>query len=554
MVLAALRFPNARTLLLRWTLPNMRGASVRSPSALVRLSLLQCSSLQWKAAAERLCGCEAVDSSGTMPCVLPLSSDLTRKLDSELSRQKEMREEDMAQLHSACEESLEGLPLEFYQELRSQSGDDDQVPTVTRYGHILQAVGGCVKTLLRENMQLQEAQRSTLGAPSLTQSSDSALSLGNLALTPLSSCAFDQDSSLDGRGQDRKKTLSPMARRAHDRRSDAPELSRQVFAAHRELAHSREEVRQFMVQRDLEREMNARKSSLEGMRTQELSDQNKEYLAEIKVLQEEVRSRQEYCDLNLPATGRAAPGTAGLVGEDVRTRSNGQDGRNPASLSVAGSWQGAAQVPANVRLSPARACDEIPKPRWRRDWSGRESPETEKPIDKSAIGVPPSWRNRAKHEPLHTIDDKDRTDGLQAEMARGVNATTLYKAFSCAEQLCERQHYRDALPLLQEVAQYGDGNPEIFGAKMRLSDVWAYIGVASQAEGLTEQSVESYRKAIREDPCLHVCHANLASLLSFQDEHTAADHHMSMALAIDPQNQAYAKLALELRSAQASSG
>ncbi|CAE7864165.1 unnamed protein product [Symbiodinium necroappetens] len=486
--------------------------------------------------------------------------DAERTLIGELSWQKEMREEDIARLHTACEKSLEGLPLEFYQELCSQeSGDLRKVPmTVTRYGHMLEAVGGCVKTLLRENAELQEARRSSLASSPLMQSSDSGVSLTHLALTPLSSCALGRDSNSD---RNRSSTASAARPREHHR--DAPELTRQVFAAHQELAQSREEMRQFMVQRDLEREMSARRSSLEMLRTQELSelsDQNQKYLAELQVLREEVRSKQEFDDTKAQVMGPAMLSTAVLAEEElekvnrtVRISRAGCDATS--SLLSTSKSLGEAHVWPVETLSPAP--DEITKSRWRRDGSRDASAET---CESSVLGKVPSrvWKSRSRDscgtgqeveglvQPMPSTSEGD-SDRARMQAAK---ATTLERAFCCAEQLCERQQYAEALPLLEEVAQYCDGSPEMLGTtRMKMSDVWAYIGVASQAEGLTEKSIASYRKAIREDSALHVCHANLAMLLSFQEEHMEAQHHMSLALAIDPQNHAYANLAMELRNA-----
>ncbi|CAE7364733.1 unnamed protein product [Symbiodinium sp. CCMP2592] len=490
--------------------------------------------------------------------------DAERTLIGELSWQKEMQEEDMARLHSACEKSLEGLPLEFYQELCSQeSGDARKVPmTVTRYGHMLEAVGGCVKTLLRENAELQEARRSCLASSPLMQSSDSGVSLTHLALTPLSSCALGRDSNTD---RNRSATASAVGVRPRDHHRDAPELTRQVFAAHQELAQSREEMRQFMVQRDLEREMSARKSSLEMLRTQELSelsDQNQKYLAELQVLREEVRSKQELDDPTAQVMAQAKISTAVLaeevlpVSRTVRISRAGCDA--PSSLlSTASRSPGDAQVWPAETLSPAP--DEIGKSRWRRDGS-RDTSATET-SESSVLGKLPSrvWKSRSRDISgicqeadglVQPVPSTSEGDSARSRMQARAKATTLQRAFSCAEQLCERQHYAEALPLLEEVAQYCDGSPEVLGAtRMKMSDVWAYMGVASQAEGVTEKAIAAYRNAIREDSCLHVCHANLAMLLSFQEEHKEAQHHMSLAMAIDPENQAYANLAVELRNA-----
>ena len=511
---------------------------------------------------------------------------LARTLDEELTSQKARREEDIMQLHSACEMSLEGLPLEFYQELCSQeTGDLGNAPlTVSQYGHILQAVGGYVKTLLRENMELQEAQRSFV-AP-LMQSSDSAVSLTHLALTPLSSGTSDRDSRTD---RQNRSTHAPVSRRPHDQRSDTPELSRQVFAVHQELAQSREEVRQMMVQRDLEREVHVRRSSLEMSRAQELSElsgQNQQYLAEVRVLREELRSRHECNDLSAKAVAAAISS-----GEDEHSEERtGIYGAacNHNSLAPLTSSDFIAPVAERLESSGAEkpsphttaACEQTSKPRWRRDLPGRESPGATEASSPGMLQPAAALNARSPGTYFHAKSEGEPDEpqpGLQSRQCQGMEdrygrdtsseqadaltsngakAAALRRAFYCAEQLCERQHYTQALPLLEEVVHYCEGSPDVLSAAgMKLSDAWAYIGVASQAEGLTEQSVASYRKAIGEDPCLHVCHANLASLCAFRNKHADAQHHMSIALQLDPRNQAYAALALELKhTSQATSG
>ena len=55
-----------------------------------------------------------------------------------------------------------GLPLVFYEEVCKSFEEQHASFTVPRYGHILEAVANCVHTLLRENTELQDEQRSIL--------------------------------------------------------------------------------------------------------------------------------------------------------------------------------------------------------------------------------------------------------------------------------------------------------------------------------------------------------------------------------------------------------
>ena len=359
--------------------------------------------------------------------------------------------------------------------------------TVAQYGHILQAVGGYVKTLLGENMELQEAQRSS--AVTLMQSTDSALSLTHL--TSLSGCTSDRDVRADCPNRSGlSKTASSIGRRLHDHRSDTPELSRQVFAVHQELANTREEVRQVIMQRDLAREMHARRSSLD-VQVRELSDQNQHYLSEIQVLKEELcarhGSREPMPELAIAAEAEA-PGVFASP--------------HPASsrLEILSDSPGAEQLP---KLSPPSSLHPA-KQRWRRDFQlGTGSPQES---EKTRISEPTVLRSHVGSPEVHA-EDKHAHDQPRSPAEAGVpesehsdllrpKAAALRRAFYCAEQLCEQQHYAEALPLLEEVVQYCEGSPEVLGAsEMKLSDAWAYIGVANQAEGCTQQSIEAYSKA-----------------------------------------------------------
>ena len=173
-----------------------------------------------------------------------------------------------------------GLPLVFYEEVCKSFEEQHASFTVPRYGHILEAVANCVHTLLRENTELQDEQRSILdeGRPQglslnfADESVASSLSLGQLAL--LSSGRWSQDGQMN----------------------DAPELHREVFVMHSELAHSREEVRQLSKQKELERDMQEaklRKAKGEMSQMQlemdEMQEMQQAHLEEVYVFQEELQ-------------------------------------------------------------------------------------------------------------------------------------------------------------------------------------------------------------------------------------------------------------------------
>lgn len=184
-----------------------------------------------------------------------------------------------------------GLPLVFYEEVCKSFEEQHASFTVPRYGHILEAVANCVHTLLRENTELQDEQRSILDegrrlslnfADESVAFSSSSLSLGHLGQLALLS---------SGRRLHLDRSQDPFGDR-----SDAPELHREVFVMHSELAHSREEVRQLSKQKELERDMQEaklRKAKGEMSQMQlemdEMQEMQQAHLEEVYVFQEELQ-------------------------------------------------------------------------------------------------------------------------------------------------------------------------------------------------------------------------------------------------------------------------
>ena len=55
-------------------------------------------------------------------------------------------------------------------------------------------------------------------------------------------------------------------------------------------------------------------------------------------------------------------------------------------------------------------------------------------------------------------------------------------------------------------------------------------------------AIESYCQAVRLDPSLHVCFANLATLYMYLEDFLKAEEQISMALALEPRNKAYLEI------------
>ena len=91
-------------------------------------------------------------------------------------------------------------------------------------------------------------------------------------------------------------------------------------------------------------------------------------------------------------------------------------------------------------------------------------------------------------------------------------------------------HYRESLALEPQPAIYND------------------LGFVLERQGLTEEALEMYRKAIELDPESASGHHNLAGSLARQGEHAQAERHFRAALERKPTTQSYTGLGFVLRA------
>ena len=476
-----------------------------------------------------------------------------------------------------------GLPLVFYEEVCKSFEEQHASFTVPRYGHILEAVANCVHTLLRENTELQDEQRSILDEGrrlSLNfadESVASSLSLGQLAL--LSSSRLHLDRSQDPFGD----------------RSDAPELHREVFVMHSELAHSREEVRQLSKQKELERDMQEaklRKTKGEMSQMQlemdEMQEMQQAHLEEVYVFQEELQK------LRLTRTPPDSNRSVGFKRQEPCPRLPAEE-RISFPPRAQWRWQSAQRESLPSKTSTGATTmapneDKQPQDERLEKNHGNQSGFTSQTQDKMDKARDPhseySFRkmdpmvnmlnaaqgdettefnesSEVKTELKHVEEDEAPTDAQlptfggqmlprrDDHAAKPIqhDAAALKTAYSYAETLCDAQHYREALPLLKKIQDVGASKPQwLDAAGIRQADIWAYLGVAQQGESFTDESIHAYCEAIHLDPLLHVCHANLASLYSFKEDKARAQHHIQVALRLDPESQAYMELAKKLDS------
>merc|ERR1712070_733957 len=85
------------------------------------------------------------------------------------------------------------------------------------------------------------------------------------------------------------------------------------------------------------------------------------------------------------------------------------------------------------------------------------------------------------------------------------------------------------------------------------AEVWACLGVAVQSMNDVEAAIESYNNAVRLDPSLHVCFANLATLYVYFQDVDLAHANIEKALVLQPGNEAYSEIQQSLPPLQSKS-
>jgi Flp pilus assembly protein TadD len=89
-------------------------------------------------------------------------------------------------------------------------------------------------------------------------------------------------------------------------------------------------------------------------------------------------------------------------------------------------------------------------------------------------------------------------------------------------------HYRESLAITPQSAIYND------------------LGFVLEREGLSDEAVEMYRKAIKLDPASASAHYNLGSSLARSGKYAEAESELRKALKIKPNTQTYTGLAIVL--------
>eukprot|EP00434_Breviolum_minutum_P006267 symbB.v1.2.005529.t3/scaffold323.1/size229223/6 len=126
--------------------------------------------------------------------------------------------------------------------------------------------------------------------------------------------------------------------------------------------------------------------------------------------------------------------------------------------------------------------------------------------------------------------------------------------FAQAEALCESQHFAEAAELFRCVLAALRSSADREQMRSVEAEVWAHLGVAMQSLDDIAAAIESYCQAVRMDPSLHVCFANLATLYMYLEDFQKAEEHISKALDLEPQNSAYLEIKGSMRNRSRSKG
>lgn len=155
---------------------------------------------------------------------------------------------------------------------------------------------------------------------------------------------------------------------------------------------------------------------------------------------------------------------------------------------------------------------------------------------------PEDWDNRGT---TATSPTEESEPAFPAEHRSHESAA---EVFARAEALCEAQQFVEAAELFRCVLAALRTSPERHALRAVEAEVWAHLGVAMQSLDDIDAAIESYGHAVRLDPSLHVCFANLATLYVYLAESKKAQDCISKALLLDPRNEAYLDIQKKLKA------
>ncbi|CAE8645973.1 unnamed protein product, partial [Polarella glacialis] len=413
-------------------------------------------------------------------------------------------------LHRSCEAALGGLPLEFFQEVRQKSmslRESEATKSAEReggislregclvaeqYAAILDAVAGCVSSLLRENTQLQDANRALAPKQHLL-----VLSVGKNISNNNNKSSVRSTKAAGASG------LQPESPGAAAALSDSESLASGSAALRRPGSDS----------------ASAEEDSGEKQQQQQHQQQQQQHQQ-----QQQQQKGGDSCGVNFNSN-------------DNHNNNNNSNNGNNNIESISGGSEAGTAVSCHNRGTGGTGGDgpELSRQLWavrqelaasreenRQVLSARRRVQQDTHVKtESRVSLLVSQCEDAgwqAHRLQSELTDQGRS---HQEDVRKLRAEIL----RLEQQQQQAQHYEEAFPLLCRVL------------------VLAYIGLAAQSLGRTETAMEAYSQAVQQDPLLHVCHANLASLHSYSKD---------AARRLDPTCVAYVELDIEIHMAACS--
>jgi len=431
------------------------------------------------------------------------------------------------QAYQAVSSSLKELPQSFQDEigLPASPVDSDDLPRATSQWctSTIQKLASFTASVLRENTQLREFTNTTTGT---TKSG-----------TPRSQASADEAGG---------QPMKAEAKTGSDPASPTSEDSGGVSTADT---------------RDLEAAL--RRRNAECARLTEAESH-----AEAKVRQLEKRlahyENQEKSDKSTMNGSRPASGR-------LRTmRSSGSGATSPQKkrpeVKANGATKTAQQVALPAESLKGEAVDSgVPSSCLYNSDSSSSGPRrgAYPPSPHSLSPEPPyhRWMGVPAEQPEGQVSTTDAPalEAVSTESPKLVDQTarspqSAADLFAQAEALCESQHFAEAAELFRCVLAALRSSADREQMRSVEAEVWAHLGVAMQSLDDIAAAIESYCQAVRMDPSLHVCFANLATLYMYLEDFQKAEEHISKALDLEPQNSAYLEIKGSMRNRSRSKG
>ena len=178
-------------------------------------------------------------------------------------------------------------------------------------------------------------------------------------------------------------------------------------------------------------------------------------------------------------------------------------------------------------------------------------PVLERALDIDAYDIY-SWQDLARCQlDLHLFDQCEQS----CEMGLAIDPTNPLFNFALGFIQCEKQQYAEAIPHLELMRQYAEGNVRHENinldkqeSEQRRNLTYELLGNAYQAVGNLDKAIECYEVLIRCLPYFSEGHHRLALLLIERGDNQAALRHVTSAIEAEPDNSTYRALRATLHT------